>query len=424
MDNALIADIPNATIAENFEQVEPSAGIARVEVTGLPGDRVRVAITGTDAPPVAEIRGEAQGLVFGVTTGTMTGEQEEEIEIVVTGEQEEGYRIPNASVGTRTDTPLRDIPQSIQVVPQQVLQDQQVNTLNEALQNVSGVIQTGANYSQFNSFTIRGFEASEDGNYSRNGLSYRFGSQSTNFSNIERIEVLRGPASVLFGQGSPGGTINIVTKQPLRDPFYSIEGIIGNYDFYRGAIDLSGPLDDSRTVLYRLNASYENTDSFVDFINRDNPSIASTLKFAISNSTTLTLDAEYNRINQSYPQGLPAVGTVFSNPNGEISRNRNIGQPNGSYSPEVVRVGYNLEHRFSENWSLRNAFYFMPFTFHTSISKIEIVTLPGVSIPINERYSVAFKIQMIGIKPLTSSRILWVTSQLAPSGISFYSVLI
>jgi len=102
-----------------------------------------------------------------------------------------------------------------------VLEDRQVNTLNEALQHVSGVIQAGANYSQFNSFTIRGFEASAfDGNYSRNGLSYRFGSQSTNFSNIERIEVLRGSASVLFGQGSPGGTINIVTKQPLRVPFY------------------------------------------------------------------------------------------------------------------------------------------------------------------------------------------------------------
>lgn len=89
---------------------------------------------------------------------------------------------------------MRDIPQSIQVVPQQVLKDQQVNTLNEALQNVSGVIQTASNYSQFASFTIRGFNSFDQGgnNFTRNGLGYRFGSQGTNFSNIERIEVLKG----------------------------------------------------------------------------------------------------------------------------------------------------------------------------------------------------------------------------------------
>jgi iron complex outermembrane receptor protein len=194
-------------------------------------------------------------------------------------------------------------------------------------------------------------------------LNYRFGSQGTNFSNIERIEVFRGPASVLFGQGSPGGTINVVTRQPLRDPFYSVEASIGSYDFYRGAIDLSGPLDDSRTALYRLTASYENADSFIDFINRDNPSVAGALRFDISDSTTLILDAEYNRIDQSYYGGIPAIGTVLPNRNGEIPRDRNPGEPDGIYTPEIVRVGYNLEHQFSENWLLRNAFYYSHFSF-------------------------------------------------------------
>jgi iron complex outermembrane receptor protein len=136
--NALIADILNATIAEEFSQSEPIEGIALVSVTQLPSDRVRVAITGTDAPPMAEVTSEAQGLAFAVTLGDaeFVAAEDEAIQVVVTGEQDEGYNPSNTSIGTRTDAPLRDIPQSIQVVPQQVLEDQQINTFNEALQNV------------------------------------------------------------------------------------------------------------------------------------------------------------------------------------------------------------------------------------------------------------------------------------------------
>jgi iron complex outermembrane receptor protein len=386
--NNFIADISGGQLrlpsgeAFTFRSEKPLAGVTEITVTNVDAITVRVTVVGETSQPTVELFDDDAGLIFGVASAATAtqpqpeapqttekpateapreepaAQQDDPIELVVTGEQD-GYRAPDASTATRTDTPLRDVPQSIQVVPQQVLKDQQVNTLNEALQNVSGVISTGANYSQFNSFTIRGFEATDfGGNYLRNGLSDRFGGRSTNFSNIERIEILRGPASVLFGGGSPGGTINIVTKQPLRDPFYSVEAAIGSYDFYRGAIDLSGPLDDSKTALYRLNASYEKAGSFVDFNDRENSYIAPTLSVAIGKNTTLTLDGEYNKINQSYFNGVPAVGTVLPNPNGKIPSNRNIGQPDGVYSPEVVRVGYNLEHKFSEDWLLRNAFYY------------------------------------------------------------------
>jgi iron complex outermembrane recepter protein len=387
--NNFIADITGGQLrlpdgnTFTFKSEKPLAGITEITVTNIDGNTVRVTVVGEKTLPVVELFDDNAGLIFAVApTETATkppktppveeekpvtenkpeekpaAQQDDPIELVVTGEQD-NYRVPETSVGTRTDTPLRDIPQSIQVVPQEVLKDQQVNTLNEALQNVSGVIQTGANYSQFNSFTIRGFEALDSvSNYTRNGLSNRFGSQSTNFSNIERVEVLKGPASVLFGGGNPGGTINIVTKQPLREPFYSVEAAIGSYDFYRGAIDLSGPLDDSKTALYRLNASYEKAGNFVDFNDRENLSVASTWSFALGENTTLTLDQEYNKVNQSYYNGVPAVGTVLPNPNGKIPRNRSIGQADSTYSPEIVRVGYNLEHKFSEDWLLRNAFYY------------------------------------------------------------------
>ncbi|WP_308726779.1 TonB-dependent siderophore receptor [Chroococcidiopsis cubana] len=152
--------------------------------------------------------------------------------------------------------------------------------------------------------------------------------------------------------------MNIVTKQPLRDPYYSVEATIGSYDRYGGAIDLTGPLNDSKTALYRLNAFYESADSFVDFSELETSAVAGALKFELGKNTELKFDLEYSKINQSYPSGLPAIGTVLPNPNGEIKRDRNFASEDSEYSPEVFRVGYDLEHRLSENWSLRNAFYY------------------------------------------------------------------
>ncbi len=216
--NALIADIPNATIAENFEQAKPIAGIARVEVTGLPGDRVRVAITGIDAPPVAEITAADQGLAFAITAGTATVGEEEAIELVVTGEQDEGYNPSRASTATRTDTPLRDVPASIQVVPRQVLEDRNVQNLNQAVETVSSVVDSGRNNANINTGgrIIRGFVGLEQEGTLRNGLRDSSVFSLTGIGTIEQVEVLKGPASVLFGALSPGGTVNVITRQPLR----------------------------------------------------------------------------------------------------------------------------------------------------------------------------------------------------------------
>jgi iron complex outermembrane receptor protein len=231
----------------------------------------------------------------------------------------------------------------------------------------------------FNGFTIRGFFAGEGSNFTRNGLDLRFGDATTAiFSNIERIEVLKGPASVLFGRGNPGGTINIVTKQPQSEPFYSVEASVGSYDFYQGAIDLTGPLNDSKTILYRLNASYENDGSFVDFIEREIPAVSGALKFKIGENTDLTFDAQYVGTTQGNPSGLPIEGTILPNPNGEIPRNRNLAEPDSRFIQDTLIVGYNLEHRFSENWSLQNAFYFSDQDYRIRDSVIGISLDPDL----------------------------------------------
>ncbi|XQQ06915.1 MAG: TonB-dependent receptor domain-containing protein [Leptolyngbya sp. IPPAS B-1204] len=358
--NALIVDIPNATIAEEFSQANPIEGIALVSVTELPDNRVRVAITGTDAPPVAEVISEAQGLLLLVTLGDADAVAEEDaIQVVVTGEQDEGYNPSSATTATRTDTPLRDIPQSIQVIPQQVIRDRGANSLPEILESVVGV--SGSRRSPrttiiSDGILSRGFTA----DLQRNGIPQSLGADAsyTVSDNIERIEILRGPASVLFGLGSPGGTVNVITKRPLREPFYEIEASAGTFDVYRGAVDLSGPLNDSATVLYRLNASANSTGSFIDFFDRETYLLAPSLTWQISEQTTLNLDAEYQSVNGfRFDFGLPAEGTILSNPNGEIPRNRFRGEPslhNGDI--DLYRVGFDLEHRFSGNWQVHSNF--------------------------------------------------------------------
>ncbi|MEJ1935363.1 TonB-dependent receptor plug domain-containing protein, partial [Nostoc sp. NIES-2111] len=374
--NTYIADIPKAYLTQPFRQEKPFDGITEVTATNIDGNTIRITVTGTAGVPTVELFDSDEGLIFTFTPATAPNQaqtpnqtepeqstsetpitepsaiNDEPIELVVTGEQDV-YRASSASAGTRTDTPLRDIPQAIQVIPQQVLEDQKAQRLNDVLRNVAGVSPQNSSVNSFDQFIIRGFGSET----TRNGLRDTTNSEvSSALTNVERIEVLKGPASVLYGQGSPGGTINIVTKQPLSEPFYNLETTIGNYDFYSGALDFSGPLNDTKTFLYRLNASVQKSGSFVDFVNVDSYFVSPVFTWQIGKNTTLTLETEYVDTEQKNYTGLPAEGTVLSNPNGKIPINRFIGERSDFYRRSVFRIGYNFEHRFSENWKLQNAF--------------------------------------------------------------------
>ncbi|WP_442939887.1 TonB-dependent siderophore receptor [Nostoc sp.] len=396
--NSFIADIPNAQLrlpsgeAFTFRSSKPLAGITEITVNNFDANTIRVTVIGEASSPTVELFDSDEGLIFGLTTAASTAQQprqtqpkpqleqptnqtqpkqpsapdDQPIELVVTGEQD-GYSVPDATTATKTDTPLRDIPQSIQVVPQQVLRDQQATRLDDALRNVPGVVSSSGppGNSESSGFTVRGFDS---GITLRNGLADPLGDRSLELSNIERVEVLKGPASALFGNGSPGGTANLITKQPLDTPYYALEATVGSYSYYRGAVDLSGPLNDDKRALYRLNVSYKDAGSFIDFAHDKNLLIAPVFSFAISERTKLSLEGEYisadtNRL------WLPAFGTVLPNPNGKIPRNLNTSGPdrNDNYVHEDIgRIGYSLEHKFSDNWSLKNAFRAIFYHFETS----------------------------------------------------------
>jgi iron complex outermembrane receptor protein len=229
-ENNFIADIPNAQLrlpsgdAFTFSSQNPVEGITEITVTNFNANTIRVTVAGETGLPTVELFDIDEGLIFALTPATTAmqpeveqpttseappdepaAQQDEPIELVVTGEQD-SYRVPNASTATRTDTPLRDIPQSIQVVPQEVLRDQNVTTYNEALRNVPGVAPFNSSTTQLGNFIIRGFLDTNFANnfILRNGLREAGGLNAETTPDVERIEVFKGPASVLYGSAAPG----------------------------------------------------------------------------------------------------------------------------------------------------------------------------------------------------------------------------
>ncbi|MEM8832346.1 MAG: TonB-dependent receptor plug domain-containing protein [Cyanobacteria bacterium P01_G01_bin.19] len=348
--NDLVIDILDATlgfsIRNGVTELNPAPGIERVTLAKVDESSIRLTISGANQTPSAEIVPSRQNLVLNITPEQTTAQQEaepdQEINIVVT------------EVGTRTETDLQDVPQTIQVIPQEIIENRQANNFSEALETIPGIVPS--NDTQiFSNVNIRGFDA----DYRRNGLrsSAFSGLVGEQIANIDRFEILKGPASVLYGQGSFGGTINILTEKPTSRPFYQVDAAVGNFDLYRGAVDLSGPLNESKSVKYRLNFAAETAGSFTDFVERERYLVAPVLSWQIGKNTDITFEAEYHNISAVFDPGLPTSGTIFENPNGDIPQERFIGETDRE-GYEGFLIGYDLEHRFSENWSIRNAFQF------------------------------------------------------------------
>ncbi|MDV3351187.1 TonB-dependent siderophore receptor [Leptothoe sp. LEGE 181152] len=367
IDNTLFADISNTVLSsgEDFIVSDPSNGITLVSVTALSNNQVRIAITGLDAPPVVDLSIGVSGLTAEIVTpGTPTAQsaqtpENDSLRIVVTGEDtDDDYLVPTANSATRTNTRVLDIPQAIQVVPQQVLEDQQILRVDDALRNVSGVAGQLDSFSNNAALTLRGFTANSFTNLPilRDGFRINDNLSSQNITNVERIEVIKGPASVLYGQNDPGGIINLVTKRPLPNPFYELEIQGGSEGLIRPSIDLTGPLTQDGALGYRLNASYQREDGFRGFeTETERFFIAPVLSWDINERTNFTLLLEYLDEEIPFDVGFPVIGTDVV----DVPRDRIQNAPNDRIRSESLTLGYDLTHRFSDNWVLNNGFRYV-----------------------------------------------------------------
>lgn len=262
-----------------------------------------------------------------------------------------------SSAGTKTDTPLIEVPQSISVVTAAQIREQNPQTLGDAVRYTPGiVVQEGFNRTD-DPFIIRGFDVrTNPGVMFRDGLKLPLPHYSVAAEpfGLERIEIVKGPASVLYGQAAPGGIVNLVSKRPTDTPLREIQVSGGSYNNAQLAGDFGGPLDEDGRLTYRLTGLVRNSDTMIDHIPDDRYFFAPALTWRIKPDTTLTVLASYMKNKTINNAGYPLEGTVRYNPNGRIPTDRFTGEPDWSkWDQEVETLGYQFAHRFNETWQFR-----------------------------------------------------------------------
>lgn len=275
---------------------------------------------------------------------TATTEELQNIEIV--GRREKGYKNTVSFIGSKTATPLKDVPQSISYVTKELMQDQAVAKMGDVVKNFSGVNQ----FTFYDDITIRGFRINGGSTTQLfNGLRTFTGFWKQPMVNyLERVEVIKGPAAALYGNSSPGGTINRVTKKPLDQARKSMSFTVGSYNNFRALADFTGPANEEKTLLYRLNLGYENTQSFRDLQFDKNIVIAPSVSFLPSANTRLNLDVVYNKSNSRLDRGqsVNASKGLYS---GSISQS--VAEVNDYLNEETYMVTASLNHSFTKDIS-------------------------------------------------------------------------
>ncbi len=272
--------------------------------------------------------------------------------VAVEGDATVGYVATTSTAGTKTDTPLIEVPQSISVVTRQELDDRNVQTLTEAVNYTPGVRTGQSGYDpRYDVFTIRGFDTTYNGIY-RDGLRLP-GANMSVFKvepyGVESVTVLRGPSSALYGLGSPGGLVDITSKRPTEEAFGEVEMQGGNYDWWQGQFDVGGPIDKDGTLLYRLTGLLRDAGSpntLGGGVN-DMNFIAPALTWKPNDQTKITFLGEYQE--SETPASLPFYGWTGT---GSEAFSRSPGDYN-SQKQDQYRFGYLAEHEFNDVFTFR-----------------------------------------------------------------------
>ncbi|TFY92383.1 TonB-dependent siderophore receptor [Pseudomonas kairouanensis] len=287
-----------------------------------------------------------------------------------------GYRATRSASATKTDTDLRDIPQSISVIPATVLQDLGSTNVERALEFAGGVSkQNNFGGLTLYEYSVRGFTTSE---FYQDGFSANRGYPSTpDAANIERIEVLKGPAASLYGRGDPGGTVNIVTKKPQPEAFTTLQTSAGSWDRYRTALDVNTPLDSDGNVLSRVNLAVEDNHSFRDHVQSKRVFVAPSFSWQLAPDTRLLVESEFVRHSSTFDRGIvDAPG---------VSRSTFLGEPNdGDIDNHNNRLQATLEHHLNDAWQLRLASHYKQGSLWGDASENRALNADGHTL--NRRY--------------------------------------
>nr|WP_315134402.1 TonB-dependent siderophore receptor [uncultured Flavobacterium sp.] len=237
-----------------------------------------------------------------------------------------------------------DTPQSVQVIGAEIIGQQQSIRLSDVVKNVNGVYVGSARGGAQESFYSRGYDMSAN-NMFKNGFRYNAGS-IPEVSSLEKVEVLKGSAALLFGNVAPGGILNMVTKSPSFKKGGEISMQMGSYSFYKPSIDIYGPLNNS--IAYRFNGSYENSESFRDVVKRERYYVNPSVLFKVSGKTEITLQGDY-----LHDDWMPDFGTgIIGKEIVDLPRNLYLGADWSNGQTKQLSVSGLVNHQFSKNWKL------------------------------------------------------------------------
>ncbi len=275
-------------------------------------------------------------------------------QVVVSGQK----RI--TSTATKTNVPLLDLPMSVQVIDQTIIRQQAAFDMKDIVRNVSGLNQTGSYNGGYQFFNSRGFDMNNWTNFRRNGtLLWNMGNHYADF--YESVEFLKGPAAIIYGDVAPGGIMNFVTKKPLNYQYGRIEFRVGQYGLLRPALDISGPLNEKKTVLYRFNVSYEKSNSFRDVVENETIMMAPSITWNITPKLSWNVEVNYKKDERVGDPGLVSPDGTFEGLS-RISEKTFLGEREATYTYRNTALFSNLKYYINRQWYLQQTTSLMETT--------------------------------------------------------------
>ena len=364
-------NLPAAPLSTTLTQIASQAGLALSLDPSLAAGRTSAAVRGQfDAPGALAQAVRGTGLQLNLTPagtyslvpapeGVMalpeTSIQGSEMSVESAWGPTEGYAATRTAAGTKTDTAIAEAPLSISVATRQQMQDRAVQNLDDAVRYMPGVIASSyGSDSRAEWLKIRGFEPTQflDGLPLPKG-AYVMPKMET--WDLERVAVLRGPASSVYGQTPPGGMIDMVSRRPQEQASHEVQVQVGSYNRKQISFDSTGKIDDADTFEYRVSGVVRDSGTSVDHIDDKRYNSAPSLTWNIDPDTKLTFLSQFNRDDTGITsQFLPIQGTKYPTPVGRVKYHENLGDPKWEfYDKTYYALGYAFEHRLNDVWQFK-----------------------------------------------------------------------
>ncbi|MET3600813.1 TonB-dependent siderophore receptor [Martelella mangrovi] len=282
------------------------------------------------------------------------------VTVAGSGEDDNGFVAHSAGSAMKTSRPLIETPQSVSVVTRREFEERNATSVQQALLYSSGVQGELRPNDRYDIVPVRGFGGYQnfvqylDGLRIMKGISYA--EPTIDLYNLERVEVVRGPASVLYGQMTPGGMVNLVSKKPTDAPYREVFTTLGNENYIKSGVDFGGPIDDAGIYRYRFVASGRYNETNIDGVESSRISVLPSFEITPDDGTSLVMQFSYtDDPSSNYPGFLPAQGTVL--PNGDypyIPYDFNVGDPDfDKFTRQTTTAGYEFEHAFDDIFTFR-----------------------------------------------------------------------